>query len=255
MVVASSLEDAKALLVDLVADAERIVGFTGAGISTESGIPDFRSPGGFWTKNAPIHFDDFVRSEDARLEAWQRKFAIDDAFSSAVPGRGHRALASLVASGRMTAIITQNIDNLHQTSGVPDDRIIELHGNGTYASCLSCGTRHEIAWVRQQFEETGAPPACTACGGLVKTATVSFGQTLPEQATARADAAATACDLMLAIGSSLVVYPAAMYPMRAKQAGALLAIVNRDPTELDSAADLVIRHDIGDVLEAIGGGA
>ena len=252
MVVASSLDDAKARLAELVAGAERVVGFTGAGISTESGIPDFRSPGGFWTRNAPIHFDDFLRSEDVRIEAWQRKFAIDDAFSGAVPGRGHKALASMVASGRMAAIITQNIDNLHQASGVPDDRIIELHGNGTYASCLSCETRHEIAWVRDRFDASGTVPGCSSCGGLVKTATVSFGQSLPDEATARADAAATTCDLLLAIGSSLVVYPAAMYPMRAKQAGALLVIINRDPTELDSAADLVIRHDIGDVLEAVG---
>ena len=238
-------------LYTLVTGASRIVAFTGAGISTECGIPDFRSPGGIWTNNMPIEFDDFVNSSDMRKEAWQRKFRLDDEFSSATPGRGHKALAHLVHTGRASHIITQNIDNLHQASGVAAEQVIELHGNGTYAKCLDCGERHEIPWVRERFESSGAPPDCTACGGLVKSATISFGQPMPQHEMTRAEAATLNCDLFIAIGSSLVVFPAAGFPLRAKQNGATLVIINRDPTELDAYADLVVQEDIGTVLEPL----
>lgn len=237
-------------LTQIVADAGIVVGFTGAGISTECGIPDFRSPGSPWLQNKPIDFDLFVSSEEMRREAWRRKFTMDDLYKGARPGRGHRALAALAASGKMPALITQNIDGLHQASGIPDDCVIELHGNGTYARCLSCGARRELADVRAEFESSGEAPKC-ACGGLVKSATISFGQAMPEAAMARAREAALACDVFLAIGSSLVVYPAAGFPVAARRAGARLVIVNRDATALDSDADLVLRGDIGDILETL----
>ena len=235
----------------LIDEASRVVVFTGAGISTESGIPDFRSPGGLWTKMAPIDFGDFIRSADMRREAWRRKFEIDKTIVSADPNKGHMAIAKLVDMGKVTHVITQNIDNLHQASGIPPARIIELHGNGTYAKCLDCGLRHELAEVRVVFEETGEPPACLSCGGIVKSATISFGQAMPEAEMRRAEEATLACDLFLAIGSSLQVYPAAGFPIIAKRNGARLVILNRDPTELDEIADLVVNDEIGPTLAPI----
>lgn len=240
-----------ARLRDLVARSRSIVGFTGAGISTESGIPDFRSPGSPWMRHKPIPYDLFVRSAEARREAWRRKFAMDDLYGDAKPNRGHLALATLVAEGRMTGLITQNIDGLHETSGVPPEKIVELHGNGTYARCLDCRHRLELDWVRSRLAATGEPPACAACGGIVKAATVSFGQAMPEAAMRQAQALACACDLFLAIGSSLVVYPAAGFPVMAKRNGARLVIVNREPTELDDVADLTVRGEIGEVLGSL----
>lgn len=235
-------------LASLIADAERIAVFTGAGISTESGIPDFRSPGGIWSQMPPIDFQTFLGSEDMRREAWRRKIAIDRAGAGAEPNRGHRAVAHLAREGRCHSVITQNIDGLHQRSGVPDPLLIELHGNGTYAACLDCGLRHELGPIVEAFEARGALPACRDCGGIVKSATVSFGQAMPEAAMRRAERAANECDLFLVLGSSLVVFPAAAFPMVAKQAGAALAIVNRAPTEMDEIADLVIHAEIGPTL-------
>jgi NAD-dependent protein deacetylase/lipoamidase len=240
--------DALEELHALVRRADVVAGFTGAGISTESGVPDFRSPNSPWMRHPPMPFDEFVRSGEARREAWRRKFAMDDLYRDARPSRGHMALAALVAEGKMPAVVTQNIDGLHQQSGVPAERVIELHGNGTYAACLSCARRHELAWVRSRFEAAGEPPACEACGGIIKSATISFGQAMPETAVRRAQALTLACDLFLAVGSSLVVYPAAGFPVLAKRNGAALVIVNREPTELDAVADLVIRGEIGPVL-------
>ena len=160
----------------LIAEAKTIVAFTGAGISTESGIPDFRSPGGIWTRMRPIEFQDFIASEEMRRETWRRKFAMDETMRKATPNAGHRALARLVEQGKMLAIITQNIDGLHQRSGVPDSRIIELHGNATYATCLDCGERHELEPIRKAFLGNGTLPICEKCDGIVKTATISFGQ-------------------------------------------------------------------------------
>lgn len=244
------LADQVAELRAMVEDADVVTGFTGAGISTESGVPDFRSPGSPWMRNKPIPFEAFMASAEARREAWRRKFAMDDLYRGAEPSRGHLALATLVRDGRMPGVITQNIDGLHQASGVPDDRVVELHGNGTYAACLACGERHELAPVRQAFEATGEPPVCHACGGIVKSATISFGQAMPEAPMRRAQALTLACDLFLAIGSSLVVYPAAAFPVLAKRNGAKLVILNRESTDLDDVADLVINADIGAVLES-----
>jgi NAD-dependent deacetylase len=246
--IASDLSHAIAQLGDMIADASAIVPFTGAGISTECGIPDFRSPGGLWTRNRPIPFDEFVASQEARDEAWRRRFAMDDTLSAARPGRGHRALASLYRAGKVPAVITQNIDNLHQASGIAPDAVVELHGNTTYARCIGCGLRVELPRVRQLMQASGHAPDCSACGEPVKTATISFGQSMPEDEMRRAADLARGCDLFLVIGSSLVVWPAAGFPVMAKQAGARLVIINNEPTEQDDLADLVIRHDIGETL-------
>jgi NAD-dependent deacetylase len=235
-------------LRDLIEAARRIAVFTGAGISTESGIPDFRSPGGIWTRQAPIDFGTFMASEAARREAWRRRFAVDATLRQARPNRGHRAVAELVRRRKAAVVITQNIDGLHQASGLADDQVIELHGNSTYARCLDCAGRYEIEPLRLAFEQDEAAPRCAACGGIVKTATVSFGQSMPEDAMRRAEAETRAADLFIVLGSSLVVYPAAGFPELAKRAGARLAIVNREPTPLDPLADLVVAGAIGSTL-------
>lgn len=240
-------------LTDMIREARAVVAFTGAGISTECGIPDFRSPGGFWATNQPIEFDDFVASSAMRREAWARRFRLEDMLGDVKPGRGHKAIAHLVKMGKVSHVITQNIDNLHQDSGVPPEKIVELHGNGTYAKCLDCQCRYELSWVRERFETNGEPPDCAACGGLVKSATISFGQAMPELEMARAEQATRACDMFIVIGSSLVVYPAAGFPLIARRGGARLVIINRDPTDLDPFADLVINDDIGDVMEPLMG--
>src|SRR5689334_14598071 len=205
---------------ELIRRSSCAVVFTGAGISTESGIPDFRSPGGVWDKMAPIYFDDFVNDPVMRKEAWRRRFAMEDMFATAKPNAGHLAVANLVERGKVSHVITQNIDNLHQASGVPAESVIELHGNTTYATCLVCSTRYEIAPLRVRFEKDGEVPNCRLCGGLVKAATISFGQAMPEKQMQQAQDATLACDLFLVAGSSLVVYPAAGFPLLAKRMGA-----------------------------------
>jgi NAD-dependent deacetylase len=237
-------------LARLIADARRMVVFTGAGISTESGVPDFRSPGGVWSKMKPIYFQDFVGSEEKRREAWSRAFTGKAGWVGAKPNAGHFAVARLVDQGKVAAVVTQNVDNLHQDSGVPAERIVELHGNASYAKCLDCGERHELAELRDSFLNVGEIPYCRRCGGLVKTATISFGQPMPAEPMARAEAATLDCDLFLVLGSSLVVYPAAGFPLLAKRNGARLAIVNREPTDLDGCADLVLHDEIGPALSA-----
>jgi NAD-dependent deacetylase len=248
VMVAPDLDSAISGLRKQIEAASRILPFTGAGISTECGIPDFRSPGGLWTKNRPIPFDAFVASQEMRDEAWRRRFAMQDHFTRAKPGRGHLALASLYRTGKVPGVVTQNIDNLHQASGVASGDIVELHGNTTYASCLDCGERYDLGWVKQRFDANDERVPDCGCGGLIKTATVSFGQAMPADAMARAEQLTMQCDLFLAIGSSLVVWPAAGFPLMAKRNGAALVIINREPTEFDELADLVVRDDIGDVL-------
>jgi NAD-dependent deacetylase len=177
-------------LARMIGEARRIVAFTGAGISTESGIPDFRSPGGVWSRMKPIQFQDFVRDPDMRREAWTRAFSGRAGWTGRAPNAGQ---------GRLSSVITQNVDNLHQDSGLPPDRVIELHGNASYAACLECGLRHELADLRDPFLERGEIPACRDCAGLVKTATISFGQTVPADALDRAAAETRACDLFLVL--------------------------------------------------------
>ncbi len=238
-------------LAALIADARRVVVFTGAGISTESGIPDFRSPGGVWSRMSPIYFQEFVGDEAKRIEAWTRAFSGRAGWTGKKPNAGHNAVAALVAAGKVSAVITQNVDNLHQDSGVPPEQVIELHGNASYASCLNCGLRHELADLKAAFLERRIVPACRDCGGIVKTATISFGQAMPEGPMQRAEEETLACDLFLVLCSSLVVYPAAAFPLLAKQNGARLAILNREPTEHDAVADLVVNDEIGPVMSEV----
>lgn len=242
------LDDARKRLAAFLAESSSAAAFTGAGISTESGIPDFRSKDSAWHRHPPMPLEAFLASEDNRILAWERKFAMDDSYAGAQPNRGHRALSRLIADGLMSAVITQNIDGLHQASGLAADQVIELHGNGTYATCLTCGVRYELEVIRRKFEADGRAPKCL-CGGAVKSATIAFGQTMPVEPMRRAQRVAENCDLMLVIGSSLVVYPAASFPLLAKENGAALVIINRDPTPFDEIADLVLHGDIGAILE------
>lgn len=242
------MDENTASLGKLIRSSDRIVIFTGAGISTESGIPDFRSPNGIWSKFQPVQFQDFVSSAEMRKEAWRRKAVIDRDMQRALPNRGHRAVAALVKSGACNTVITQNIDGLHQASGIPEENIVELHGNGTYAKCLECDLRHELEPIFEAFNRDETLPTCRRCGGLVKTATVSFGQSMPPDAMRRAERATLNCDLFIVLGSSLVVHPAAGFPAYAKQHGAQLVIINREATDQDPIADLVVHQEIGPTL-------
>ncbi len=238
----------------LIDAASNIVFFTGAGISTESGIPDFRSQGtGIWEKMKPIYFEEFLKNEDARREQWRRKFSGEMNFTGADPNKGHLAIARLVEMGKCAGVITQNVDNLHQNSGIPDEQVIELHGNSSYAKCLSCEMRYELADLKQQFELQDRIDPCSRCGGIIKSATISFGQAMPEDAMRRAQVMTERCDLMIATGSTLIVYPAAGFPEYAKQLGAKLAILNREETPLDRIADVVHHGEIGPTLSYLAG--
>lgn len=248
----AELETALDRLRDWFADARVVVGFTGAGVSTDSGVPDFRSPDSPWMRNKPIPFREYIESAQARREAWRRKFVMDDLYRGAQPSRAHTFVAGLIRSGRMPAVITQNIDGLHQAAGAPEDRVIELHGNGGYATCLACAARHEIEDVRAHFEQWGDAPDCRDCGGVVKSATISFGQPLPDKALKAAADLARQADIFLVMGSSLAVVPAAQLPVIAKRGGARLVIVNREPTQLDAIADLAVRAEIGPLIERLG---
>jgi NAD-dependent deacetylase len=237
-----------ATLGDLVREACNIVFFTGAGISTESGIADFRSPGGVWSRMKPIQFSDFVADEAVRLEDWRRRFHFQKQFDAAQPNSGHMAIARLAALGKVRSVITQNIDGLHQRSGIDERLIIEIHGNGTRVRCLNCGLGSALEEARQRLLETGAAPICTSCGGQLKSAVISFGQPMPQDRVAQAHAACQSCDLLVVAGSSLVVQPAASLPLVAMQSGARLAILNREPTPLDDLADVVVQRSIGDAM-------
>ena len=247
--VIADLDVAAGELRALIDAASSTVAFTGAGISTESGVPDYRSKNSPWTRHTPIAFDAFMADPTQRVEAWRRKFAMDDLYAGAQPSRGHRALSRFVQAGQIDMIITQNIDGLHHVSGVSEDRLIELHGNGTYATCLTCAQRYELSAIRRAFEGTYAAPRCIWCDGIVKSATISFGQPLPAAVLEAAQAATLTCDLFIVIGSSLVVYPAAALPVLARRNGAKLVILNGEATPLDREADRVLRGDIGTVLD------
>ena len=238
-------------LIALIGPARHMVVFTGAGISTESGIPDFWSPGGIWSRMQPIPFADFLADPEARRLTWQRRLEMEETWRQVQPNDGHNCVAELVARGKASHVITQNIDGLHQISGVPDGQVIELHGTTRRAGCLDCGTAAEIAAVLAHFETHGQAPDCASCGGLIKTATISFGQPMPEPEMARAQAATLNCDLMLVLGSSLAVYPAAGFPLLAKRKGARLVILNRDETPQDEVADLAFRAEIGPTMRAV----
>ena len=235
-------------LSQYINEAKNIVIFTGAGISTESGIPDFRGPQGVWKTNTPIYFQDFIGSEEVRKESWKRKFTGQDIIKKAKPNIGHLAVAEIINTHQSAYLITQNVDNLHQDAGVPDDKITEIHGNASYASCLDCGIRYELKNIKKDFLENETVPNCDSCGGIIKTATISFGQSMPEDGMQMAQRKTLGCDLFITIGTSLVVYPAAGFPKLAKEIGAKLIIINNEPTDFDPIADLVIHEQIGKVF-------
>ena len=235
-------------LSQYINEAKNIVIFTGAGISTESGIPDFRGPQGVWKTNTPIYFQDFIGSEEVRKDSWKRKFSGQDIIKKAKPNIGHLAVAEVINKHESAYLITQNVDNLHQDAGVPDDKITEIHGNAHYASCLDCGIRYELNSIEKAFLENETVPYCDSCGGIIKTATISFGQPMPEEGMQMAQRKTLGCDLFITIGTSLVVYPAAGFPKLAKEIGAKLIIINNEPTDFDPIADLVIHEQIGKVF-------
>jgi len=233
-----------------LASAERAVVFTGAGMSTESGIPDFRSPGGVWSQNKPVYYDEFLRSPEARFEYWRQKALAAGDFERAEPNVGHLTIARWESEGRIAGVVTQNIDGLHQRAG--SQNVLELHGTVRWIVCVDCQAKYEplplLAWYREQQQL----PTCESCGSdRMKSATVSFGQSLPEDVLETSLQLARESDVFLAIGSSLVVYPAAGLPELARRSGAKLAIINRDPTDQDELADAVIADPICQVLTAV----
>ena len=240
-------------LSSLIHGASRIVVFSGAGISTESGIPDFRGPGGVWEKVDPneFHIDRFLASEESRRKYWRRTTLFYADIASAKPNAAHRAVVRLEEMGRLSAVITQNVDGLHQIAGNSPERVIELHGTSRFVACMSCGDRHPRETFQELVSSEGEAPPCGKCGGLMKPATVSFGQMLPQEALDRAAHETEHCDLFLVIGSSLVVYPAAGFPLLAAQKGVPLAIINHQETPHDPYATAVVRESAGEVLPPI----
>ncbi len=235
-------------LSNWIRDARSAVCFTGAGISTESGIPDFRSPGGVWARTTPVQFQDFLESADSREEYWRQKTESHVDMADARPNIAHQALADWERRGWLRGVITQNIDGLHQLGG--SRQVLELHGTARAVSCLDCGWRDTAdGWVAE-FADSGQVPACPECQGLIKHATISFGQSLDSDVLREASQWSHDADLYIVLGSSLVVHPAASLPTLAKQHGARLVIVNRDPTPLDSLADIVVNESIGEVIRA-----
>ena len=238
-------------LNELIQKSKNLVFFTGAGISTDSGIPDFRGPQGIWKTSTPIYFQDFISSNDKRIESWERKFSNELSIDSAMPNDGHFKLAEIMEWKKESHLITQNVDNLHQNSGIKELKITELHGNATYARCLECSKRYELASLKEEFLKLKEPPLCKVCGGFIKTATISFGQAMPEEEMLRAQTVSIESDLFICLGSSLAVFPAASLPLLAKEKGSKLVIINNEPTQMDDHADLVINRDISEVLSEI----
>ena len=238
-------------LQELIKKSKKLVFFTGAGISTNSGIPDFRGPQGVWKTSTPIYFQDFINSKEKRIESWERKFSNELSIDSAKPNSGHLKLAEIINKKEGSHLITQNVDNLHQDSGIDDSKITELHGNATYAKCLECSKKYELTLLKEDFLSTKEPPICNICGGIIKTATISFGQAMPEEEMITAQRVSIKSDLFICLGSSLAVFPAADLPLLAKETGANLVIINNEPTQMDNLSDLVINRDISEVLSEI----
>ena len=238
-------------LLDCFEQSQNTVFFTGAGISTESGIADFRSPGGIWTKIKPIQYNDFLANEELRMEDWRRRFHFQREFDAALPNAGHYFIANYLARQNAGGLITQNIDGLHQRAGLNDDQIVEIHGNGTKAACLDCKSPMALPQAQQLIEEYGQAPRCIRCNGLVKANVISFGQPMPQEKVRQAQSLAENCDLFVVVGSSLVVQPAATIPIIAQRNGARLVILNRESTHLDDVADLVVKDSIGEILQQV----
>lgn len=235
----------------LLGSARNVVAFTGAGISTESGISDFRSPGGIWDRYRIVTYGEFLSSREARVEYWKMKQDLFREMEKARPNRAHRALADLEHRGKLKCLITQNIDGLHQDAGSSDAVIVELHGTNRKAVCLDCGVTLPIRDVQKRLDSGEAAPVCTDCSGLLKPATISFGQSMPEREMLRSIECARDCDLFLMIGSSLQVEPAASIPPEAHKSGAKLIFINRTQTQWDHLASVIFREDAGAVLGSI----
>ncbi|MBW1781795.1 MAG: Sir2 family NAD-dependent protein deacetylase [Deltaproteobacteria bacterium] len=235
---------------EIIGAAQKILVFTGAGLSTESGIPDFRSPGGIWEKYDPsdFYFQKFISDETSREKYWQMSTEFYDTIRDAMPNQAHLAIKTLEDHGKLLAIVTQNIDNLHHKAGNSPNKIIELHGTVISVSCLTCKKKYERDDIQARLGSGVKVPYCDDCGGILKPDTISFGQAMPQEEMERSMIAAAQCDLCMVLGSSLVVYPAASIPIHAVQSSARLMIINRDPTPQDGEADLVIRMSVSDAL-------
>ena len=241
------MSDSVAILAEMIRQAEKVVAFTGAGISTESGIADFRSPGGVWSRHQPVLFEDFIRDAEERRRFWRMRRELLPTMLKAQPNQGHRALAALESRGRLLAVITQNIDELHQKAG--SRRVVEIHGTAMKVHCLDCDNRWPADEFQTRLDAGEEDFTCDLCGGLLKSMTVSFGQGIPPAVWQEAAALSKSCDLFLAIGSSLVVQPAAALPEAARRHSARLVVINRETTPLDSQANLVIHAPIGETLD------
>ena len=246
-----SAQAATEALAAALQKSTKIVGFTGAGISTESGIADYRSQGGLWDRYQPVYFEEFLSDESQRLLYWQRKRDTWPSISRARPNAGHLFFRALDDQRKLLGLITQNVDGLHERSGIPKDRIVNLHGNTLETVCLSCGRMHSTGQVLADSDQAGPAPRCGECSGLLKPNTISFGQNLRQAELQRADSLCRECDFMIVAGSTLVVQPAAGIPALAKQNGAGLAIINLSATPLDALADHVLREQIGPFLERL----
>lgn len=244
------MADALDLIARQLAKGGKNIAFTGAGISTESGISDYRSKGGIWDRFKPIYFDEFMSSRKARIEYWRRRIELHGELDPARPNAAHRSLARLHALSRLEAVITQNIDGLHQAAGLPDDKVIELHGNTRRVRCMSCSAVFPLTETLARIQEGDPAPECT-CGGYLKPDTISFGQSLRETDLNRAMALASSANVFLVVGSTLIVQPASMLPGYALRAGAFLAIVNLSETPYDDACQVLIREPAGSVLPEI----
>ena len=245
----NSGQNAIVRIAQYLTESNAAIAFTGAGISTESGIADFRSPGGIWSRYQPVLFRDFLENEEARRRYWKMKKEGYNELKMAKPNDGHRALARLEAAGKLVAVITQNIDGLHQDAG--SRRVLELHGTSRHCVCLECGARFTPDAIQQKMEAGVEIPLCDTCGGLLKSATISFGQSLPADVLSEAFDLSMSTDLIFALGSSLVVEPAASIPLQAKNNGARLVIINRTETPLDRLADAVVHDSIGETLSRL----
>lgn len=247
------LDEQVGKVANMIIDADRIVFFTGAGVSTESGIADFRSPGGLWDRYDPNDFlyQRFLSSPESREKYWEMNSELYNTLVDAKPNLAHYAVVELENMGKLDCVITQNIDNLHQEAGLSDDKVIELHGTNMWVNCLDCHKRYSRKEIQERLEKGVKVPYCDECGGILKPATISFGQAMPFEETREAEMRSRSSDLFMVIGSSLVVQPAAMMPMYAKEGGGKLVIINMESTSCDRNADVVLRGKAGDIMRRI----
>jgi NAD-dependent deacetylase len=247
------MEDKLKQVAQWIVSSERVIVFSGAGLSTESGIPDFRSPGGVWDRYDPedFYFQNFVASESSREKYWQMATEMWEPIKQAQPNQAHLAIAELEKLGKLDCVITQNIDGLHFKAENSEEKVLQLHGTAIFVSCLSCKKRYDRNEIQERIKKGQKAPRCDDCGGILKPATISFGQSMPEEETREAYHRSSLCDLFIVIGSSLVVQPAASMPLVAKRNGGRLVIINRDPTPYDDMADLLIHGQAGPTMGSI----